>query len=136
MNEDSATTDQRQRYFRWLFSPPPKPASSKDAIVWWERRRLPYNVLVGATVVVCFPIYCISIVSTGILELGDDVIEPIALMAAPFAVVLINICYTAGWLVDAPLRFFVPSLSSRFTLWLFILGIAFSIFVISLPAVY
>jgi hypothetical protein len=136
MSIASQTIDERCGYIRWLFSPPPAPTSSKDVIAWWEHRRLPYNALVGTIAIICFLIYCLSIVSTDILEPGDDVIEPLALMAAPLAVGLINICYTLGWLVDAPLRFLKPSLSSQFTLWLFILGVAFSIFVVSLPAAY
>jgi hypothetical protein len=108
----------------------------RDAVAWWERRRLTYNLVIGAFAVVCFVVYCISLSSTGVLEPGEDVVEPLALMAIPFVVLLINICYTAGWLLDAPLRFFVPSLSSRFTSWLFILGFAFSLLVVSFPAVF
>lgn len=136
MNMASPITDERCGYFRWLFSPTPEPTSAQDAIGWCEHRRLSYNVIVGVTAVVCFPIYCISIVSTGVLAPGEDVIEPIALMAAPLAVVLKILVYTLGWLVDSPLRFLKPSVSSRFTLWLFILGVAFSIFIVSLPAVF
>src|SRR6476659_9670579 len=103
MTAGSATADQSQTYFSRLLSPPAT-TSSKDIILWWELRRLPYNLLVGAAAFVAFVIYCIAISSTGILDPGEDIIEPIALMAAPFAIVPINICYTAGWLVDAPLR--------------------------------
>jgi hypothetical protein len=135
MTAGSATADQRQTYFSWLFSPPAVAAPSKHIILWWERRRLSYNLLVGATAFIAFPIYCIAIASTGILQPGEDIVEPIALMA-PFAIIPINICYTAGWLVDAPLRSARPSLNPRFTVWLFALGCAFSVFVVSLPATF
>jgi hypothetical protein len=49
---------------------------------------------------------------------------------------VINICYTAGWLVDVPVRYLMPALSARFTSRLFTLGLAFSLFVVSLPAVF
>jgi hypothetical protein len=124
------------KFIRRLFSAPAEPTSPSDAIAWWERRRLAYNALIGATAIVSFLIYCLSITSTGVLQPGEDIIEPIALMAAPMVVILINICYTAGWLVDAPLRLFFPSVSSRFTLLLFELGLSFSLIVVSLPAVF
>jgi hypothetical protein len=126
----------KHAFVRWLFAAPPEPTSARDTIAWWERRRLAYNLLIGATAIVCFAIYCVSITSTGVLEPGEDIVEPVALMAAPLVVILINICYTAGWLVDAPLRSFFPSLSSRFTSRLFLLGFVFSLFVVSFPAVF
>lgn len=108
-----------------------------DAVAWWEGRRLAYNLAVGAVAIISFVIYYVSIVSTGVLKPGEDVIEPVALMAAPIlAPIAINICYTAGRAVDAPLRFLIPSLSSRFTSWLFAIGLAFSLVVVSLPAIY
>jgi hypothetical protein len=126
----------KSAFFRWLFTPPEYPTSSRDAITWWERRRFSYNLIVGLTALIAFAVYCISISSTGVLAPGDDIIEPMAFMLAPLIVIFINICYTAGWLVDAPLRFCKPSLTPRFTSRLFILGFAFSLIVVSLPAVY
>ena len=63
--------------------------------------------------------------------------EPLALIAAPIvAPIAINICYTAGWLLDAPLRLIFPTLNSRFTSWLFTLGFVFSVLLVSFPALY
>jgi hypothetical protein len=132
MNDDT-----RPKLIYWLFTPPQEPISPRDAVVWWERRRITYNLVVGAVAIVSFVIYWISIASSGVLKPGDDVIEPLALLAAPIvAPIAINICYTAGWLMDVPLRFIVPSLSSRFTLRLFVIGFAFSLFVVSFPAIF
>ena len=132
MNDDKKTG-----FLRWLFTPPSEPTSSGDAVAWWERRRIPYNLIVGAVAIVAFIIYCVAITCTGVLQPGEDIIEPLALIAAPIiAPIVINICYTAGWLLDAPLRSFVPSLSPRFTSRLFAAGFAFSLFVVSLPALY
>jgi hypothetical protein len=128
--------DGKYKVLRWLITPPEEPTSPRDVIAWWERRRLIYNLVIGAIAVICFVVYYISITTTGVLEPGEDALEPLALMAAPLMFILINVCYTAGWLLDAPVRLFIPSLSSRFTLWLFILGFAFSLLVVSFPAVY
>jgi hypothetical protein len=124
------------KLIRRLFSAPSAPPSPSDTIVWWERRRLAYNALIGTAAIACFLIYCLSIASTGVLQPGEDIVEPIALLAAPLVVILINVCYTLGWLIDAPLRVFFPSLSSRFTSRLFLLGLGFSLIVVSFPAVY
>ena len=134
MNDDKKTG-----FLRWLFTPPSEPTSSGDAVAWWERRRIPYNLIVGAVAIVAFIIYCVAITctGTGALQPGEDIIEPLALIAAPIiAPIVINICYTAGWLLDAPLRAFVPSLSPQFTSRLFAAGFAFSLFVVSFPALY
>jgi hypothetical protein len=121
---------------RWLFRPPKEPTLPREAVAWWEQRRLAYNLIIGATATACFVVYVLSITSARVLEPGEDAIDPLAFMAAPLVVILINICYTAGWFLDAPLRAFCPSLTSRFSVWLFSLGLAFSILIVSLPAIY
>src|SRR5690349_8912350 len=98
-------------FFRWLLAPPEEPALAADVVVWWERRRLAYNVIVGAVGAICFVVYWISVASSGVAQEGDDIVEPMALaILAVAAVIGINICYTLGWIVDAPLRHFVPTL--------------------------
>ncbi len=125
------------KFVGWLFAPPAEPISPSDAVAWWERRRLTYNLVVGVVAVVSFAIYYVSIICTGVLQRGEDVVEPVALLAMPIiGPIMVNICYTAGWLVDAPLRFLFPALRPRFTSWLFALGFAFSMLLVSLPAVY
>jgi hypothetical protein len=116
-----------------LFALPSTPVTPLTAIVWWELRRIPYNLIIGAFGIVSLFVFLFSISATGILEPGEDAIEPMALFAAPFVA---NICYTAGWLVDAPLRLIFPAISPRFTPLLFQLGLYFSLVVISYPAVY
>ena len=139
-NEHLMTNDRKLAFVRWLISPPSEPTLPADAVAWWERRRFAYNLTVGAAAIVSIIIYYVSIISTGVLKPGEDVVEPVAVMAAPIlapiAMIAINICYTAGWIVDAPLRFIAPSLSPRFTSWLFAIGLGFSLVVVSFPAVY
>ena len=118
---------------RWLFADPPEPVTALRVIGWWELRRIPYNVIVGGFGAVCLVVFFVSIQAGGHLQPGEDAVEPMALCFAPFAV---NFCYTAGWLVDAPLRVLLRSLSPRFTPILFAVGLALSLCVVSLPAVY
>lgn len=56
-----------------------------------------------------------------------------ALLFAPFA---INICYTAGWFVEALLSLFLPNKTHKVGLWLFRVGLTFSLFVVTFPAVF
>jgi len=121
------------RPIRWLFATPSEPVTALRVIGWWELRRIPYNIIVGAFGILCLIIFFVSIEATGHLQPGEDAVEPMALCLAPFAV---NFCYTAGWLLDAPLRLLRPSLSARLTPLLFALGVGFSLCVVSLPAVF
>lgn len=116
---------------RWLFADPPAPVSTWQVIRWWEIRRLPFNLIVGVWGLVALALLAARIHGAGVLKPGEDGVEPLALLFAPIAV---NLCYTAGWLVDVPLRWIRPSFSPRFTPWLFRLGFGLSLFVVSLPA--
>ena len=116
-----------------MFAPQPQAASRWRVILWWEVRRIPYNVLVGLYGAFCLVIFFWSVTTSGHLKAGEDAVEPMALFAAPFGV---NACYTLGWLVDVPARTLWPSLSPRFSPVLLKLGIVLSAFLISIPAAF
>ncbi len=116
----------------WMFAPQSAPRSRWQIILWWERRRIPYNLFIGFYGICCLAVFFWGITTSGRLEDGEDAVEPIALFLAPFGV---NVCYTLGWLVEIPARKLFPSLSPRFGPFLMRMGIGFSFFVISLPAV-
>src|SRR5258708_36117381 len=78
---------------------------------WWELRRIPFNVIVGTYGVVCLLAFFWAIGTSGRLEPGEDAVEPLALLAAPFA---INVLYTLGWLVEVPARLANHRLPTRF----------------------
>lgn len=105
--------------------------NSMDVIVWWEVRRIPYNLLVGVWGTICLLIYCYSIDASGHLEAGEDAIEPLLL---PVLVVAVNLCYTIGWPVEIMLRKLHPDLGPTLGKRLFHAGSMFSLLVISLPA--
>jgi hypothetical protein len=126
-----------KRFMRWLFADPPPPASASTAVIWWESRRIAFNIVVGPYCVLCFCVYAWGIVTSGGLPPGEDLIEPIliplALVAGPICV---NIAYTLGWLVEVPARLLIPDLTPRFSARLLMLGFAFSFELISIPAAY
>jgi hypothetical protein len=117
----------------WLFAQPQSPIRGWRVIAWWELRRIPFNLLVALYGIVCLAVFYWGILGSGILQPGEDAVEPMALIAAPFAA---NICYTLGWFVELPARLVFPSLSPAFGPWLLRLGLGLSAFLISIPAVY
>jgi hypothetical protein len=118
--------------FRWLFAPQRRPGVWRS-IVWWELRRVPVNLLTGVYGVFCLVVFFWAIVSSDVLQPGEDADGALAIMIAP---VLFNICYTLGWLVEVPARLANPRLSPRFGPLLMKLGLGFSFCVISTPALF
>ena len=80
----------------WLFSPPPSPISWAKVILWWEIRRIPYNIFAGLYGLLCLFIFLWAMTTSGPSDDGEDFFEPFALFVAPF---VLNLCYTLGWLV-------------------------------------
>jgi hypothetical protein len=114
-----------------MFAPEQPPTPWWRVVAWWEVRRIPYNILVGLYGVFCLFAFFWAITTSGRLPPGEDAVEPMALLVAPFA---LNLCYTLGWLMELTARILLPSLSLRFGPFLLKLGIAFSMFLISIPA--
>ena len=115
--------------WRWLVSRPERPMRPFEVIMWWELRRIPYNLIVGAAGAVSLVLFYLFMTWSGELKPGEDAVEPLVVMAAPFA---INFCYTGGWVAELILL-----LMNRHVPWLgpilFVLGTVFSLVVIFAP---
>lgn len=83
---------------RFLYPLPTTRRTPGELLMWWEKRRLPYNLVVGAS----------GLVSLGII----NVISALPPRAHPvgiplFAVIAFgvgaNVCYTGGWVIDTAL---------------------------------
>lgn len=122
-----------RRARNWLFAPQQTPVSWWRVILWWELRRVPFNLLIGAYSAPCLILFCWAVTTSGQLRPGEDAVEPLALIVAPFAV---NACYTLGWLVELHVRLLIPGLTARFGAVLLKIGLGFSFFVISVPALF
>jgi hypothetical protein len=108
-----------------------------DIILWWEFRRIPYNLIVGSAGVVSG---IISFTAAGISESkgGEPVGMPdgIFLIAAPILFgIAANMCYTGGWFVELFVRGLLRRDLRRFAHVAFVWGVVFSIAVTFLPAV-
>ena len=88
------------RWWAWMTVRDGTAASFWEVIGWWEARRLSYNlfVLALALAAVSLTILVIShLPPQGVGDLGDP------LLAVFMAPILVNIAYTAGWVVEAAL---------------------------------
>lgn len=117
----------------WFFSPAEPPFSAWRTILWWEKRRIPFNFIVGVYGAACLVLFFWAIMTSGHLGPGEDVVEPIAILAAPFG---INAAYTLGWLVEIPLRLFGLVKSPRVSPTLMWLGLGLGLLLTTLPAAF
>jgi hypothetical protein len=100
-------------------------------MLWWEARRLPYNVLVGLMACVALPVFLVAISRSGELRAGDDAVEPLALFAAP---ILANVAYTFGWVTELAINGMFHSGARRVGPALLRAGLGVSAFVVVAPA--
>jgi hypothetical protein len=114
-----------------MFDAPEPERPLWKVVLWWELRRIPFNLIVGLYGIACLAIFFWAILTSGELAVGDDAVEPLGLIAAPF---VINFLYTLGWLVEVPARIAMPKLSPRFGPILLAAGLGFGLFLITLPA--
>ena len=106
--------------------------SAGQIILWWEKRRVLYNILVGA----------VGLVSvTVLLTVGRRVIGEQEPLFSPFLLFLgiliygvgANICYTAGWIVELLISRRGSRNTDKFANGAFKAGLWFSCAITSLP---
>ena len=115
------------------------PLSSIWQIIgWWEARRIPFNVIVGATGLVTSAVMLLTAVISEQLT-GEPIGMPdpplVAIVAAVLFVVGANVCYTGGWIGELLVRRAWPDESTTFGTLTFTLGLLFAVVVTLTPAV-
>lgn len=118
--------------WRCLISRPKPQMRPIEIIAWWEIRRVPYNLIIGITAVFSLALFLLLITAVGELKPGEDAVEPMALMAAA---VIMNLCYTAGWVVELVLMA-IRRHDARMGPLLFKAGTAFSLVVAVIPSAF
>ena|SRR5215216_2607363 len=121
------------RLKEWMFSAPEGSRSATDIILWWELRRIPYNFIVGVSGLVSLLLFYFFISRTNALKPGEDAVEPAALLVAP---VVMNLCYTAGWVVEACLYKAHSKNEEVLGPKLLRSGLNLSVLVVTIPAAY
>ena len=132
-----------QRVLAWRFFARGENVSrNSDIIKWWEARRIPYNLIVGATgvltLVVLIAIWAISEqMFANPVEFQDD--PPFGLLFYIFPVpaygIGANVCFTGGWAVEIFARKFWKERTGAFGEISFFLGLVFSVLLTLAPAV-
>jgi hypothetical protein len=79
---------------RFLY-PVPARRSIGQIIIWWERRRLAFNLVVGATGIVSYGFAAALAALPPIKHDGG-----IPLVAVLVYGILANLCYTLGWMIE------------------------------------
>lgn len=110
--------------------------SARDAIGWWEARRIPFNLIVGSAGIFT----CIVV---GIVALGSEVLfhrefglpnPPLfALMGIVIYGILANVCFSIGWVAELIVRRIWPREADRFATLSFSLGVIFSVLLTLAP---
>jgi hypothetical protein len=112
--------------------------SVRDAIGWWEARRIAFNLIVGTAGI-------LSCIVVGIVGLGSELLfnsefgipnpPGLALIGVIIYGILANLCFTGGWVVELVIRRIWPQEADRFATMSFSLGLIFSILLTLSPAV-
>jgi hypothetical protein len=112
--------------------------SARQAIGWWEARRVPFNLIVASAGIVSVAV--VSVVGLGAYFLFNSdfgVPDPplFAVLGVIFYGVVVNICYTGGWIVELLIRTAWPEQADRFATLSLSLGLLLTILVTLLPAI-
>ena len=121
----------------WLFTRRPGPLGAKAVVLWWEARRVPYNVIVGmvglmsSAVLVTVAFVCES---RGGAPIGLPDPPILALLGVLLYGIVANVCYTGGWITELLVAKLWAVDTGRFGPIAFILGTALSVLVTLAPA--
>jgi hypothetical protein len=123
---------------RSLFKRETPALSSAETILWWESRRIPYNVFVGITgICTCVAVIILALIAETFFNSDFGIPDP-----PIFGVILVilygimaNICYTGGWIVELLLHRQTPPEATAFAEKAFFRGLIFSIVLTLSPAV-
>jgi len=112
---------------RWFFTPLYYPRGPLQVIGWWERRRLMYNVSVGAAGVLTLAVGA----ALGVLPLPGTM--PGEIMGVILYGLLANVCYSMGPVADLVLRRILGIRAPDVAPVLFRYGFVFSVGLTLLP---
>jgi hypothetical protein len=100
--------------------------------LWWELRRIPFNLIVGATGIFT----CVFLFGLEIL-LKSDILDNILPDPPAIAILgygfLANVCFTGGWIMELLAKKVFQEQSKHFGEILFLCGMIFSMALTLLP---
>ena len=110
--------------------------SAREAIGWWETRRIPFNLIVGIAGIISTVVVCIVGPGSYFLFDGDFAIPPplFAGLGVLLYGIAANVFFTGGWLSELIVRKIWPIEADRFATLSFSLGLIFSVALTLTPA--
>jgi hypothetical protein len=121
-----------------LFSRNRVPERPWDVISWWESRRIPYNIIVGAAGIASGLIILITAyVTEHMIGVAIGLPDPpiFAIIAAVLYGVMANLCFTGGWILELLIRRIWGERTDAFGEIAFTWGTLGSVILTLLPAV-
>jgi len=105
-----------------------------DAVVWWERRRIPFNAIVLVAGAVSLVV--VELIGSYFVAPGEDVEEPLGIIAGVVAYgIAANLAYTLGWVSELLWSWGDTTRTEEFRSRVFRIGVIFSVIVTLLPVV-
>jgi hypothetical protein len=112
--------------------------SAREAIGWWETRRVPFNLIVGsAGILSCIVVTVVGLGSYFLFDSEFGLPDPplFALVGILLYGLGANVCFTGGWLAELIVRKIWPSEADRFSTLSLSLGLIFSVLLTLTPAI-
>jgi len=109
-------------------------SNPRDVVIWWEIRRIPYNV--ALLIVGTVSVFSIEMIGGRMVRAGEDFVEPLFLLFGVIAYgILANICYSLGWITELLWSAGDTSRTQAIRPKIFRIGFIFSVALTGLPAV-
>ena len=121
----------------WLFAHQLEKSHPAHVVAWWELRRLPYNLIVGATGVLSLAVFfavAFGCERSGGVPLGLPSPPLLVLIAAAAYLIVANVFYTCGWILELLVARMWRVSTPVFGPIAFTLGTALSVVVTLVPA--
>ena len=114
--------------------------STWQIVVWWEARRIPYNLLIGVVGIVSFLLVIASaIVWEKFLRAPMEMLpdSPLFgfLVTATVYGIMANVCYTGGWIAEIAAMTLWKEDAQHFGPICFMLGVIFSVVLTLFPGI-
>ncbi|HET8650488.1 MAG TPA: hypothetical protein VFL95_10630 [Gemmatimonadales bacterium] len=114
---------------RVLYPLPDFQRTPLSLVLWWERRRMSYNLIVGGAGLLSLTI------CQFFAALPPGPYHPLPLLLVPVYALLANLCYSAGWLAELGMRALWKDNAPRAGPFLWRQGVIFSVGLTLLPTV-
>src|SRR5579862_393849 len=106
-----------------------------DAIVWWERRRVAFNVVI--LLAGTFTFFVIQFIAALLARFGADIEQPVGIVSfVIFYLLAVNVCYTLGWVTELLWSDGDTARTELLRPAVYRWGLAFSVAITLLPAVF